>query len=34
MYQQVGREQAKIINDGIEAALVDFARSKLQVVKP
>lgn len=34
MYQQVGREKAKIINDGIEAALVDLARSKLQAVQP
>lgn len=34
MYQQIGLERAKIINDGIEAALVDLARSKLQVVKP
>lgn len=34
MYAQVGAGQARIINDGIQAALVDVARSKIQVVKP
>ncbi len=34
MYAQVGAGQARIINDGIHAALVDVARSKIQVVKP
>lgn len=34
MYAQVGADHARIINDGIHAALVDVARSKLHVVKP
>lgn len=34
MHAQVGSGQARIINDGIQAALVDVAHSKIQVVKP
>ena len=34
MFAQVGPDKARVINDAIQVALVDVARSKLKVVKP